>query len=214
MEKKELEEYLEKLENFDKLLTENPNNLDDNLINEIELVLKNFSNEINETVVETVNGDVIHVKIKKLHPDAVIPRYAIDGDVGMDLTCISFEVDDYGNYMYGTGLSMEIPKNYAGFIFPRSSISKYSLSLSNAVGVIDPGYRGEIICKFKPTPEHKIIKYDEDFIGVESKSIDKYEIGDRIAQIIIMPRPNIKFIELDNLSESERSKNGFGSTGK
>ena len=77
------------------------------------------------------------VKIKKLCENAVIPSYANPGDAGMDLVATSRMFDKYGNVEYGTGLAMEIPEGYVGLIFPRSSICKQDLSLSNAVGVID-----------------------------------------------------------------------------
>ena len=94
------------------------------------------------------------VKIKKLHPDAVIPSYAKPGDAGMDLTAISKRVetgsDENGEYIeYGTGLAIEIPEGHVGLVFPRSSVSKKDLFLANAVGVIDSGYRGEVKLRFK-----------------------------------------------------------------
>jgi len=140
---------------------------------------------------------MIEVKIKKLSEYAVIPTYGKDGDAAMDLTATSREVDAHGNQAYGTGLAMEIPYGYVGLIFPRSSVSKTSLILANSVGIIDAGYRGEIICKFKPTTSY----------------YHQYRIGDRIAQIMIIPRLEISFIEVDELSNSERGDGGFGSTG-
>lgn len=152
----------------------------------------------------------MRVEIKKLHKDAVIPSYAKFGDAGMDLTAVSKEIDDYGNESYGTGLAIEIPVDYVGLIFPRSSISKFHLDLANAVGVIDSGYRGEIICKFKPTPHFTIGSHNTNMLKVNMS----YEIGDRIAQIIIMPVPEVTFIEVDELSETDRGDGGFGSTNK
>lgn len=139
------------------------------------------------------------VKIKKLHPDAVIPTYAQDGDAGMDLTSVSWEIDDYGNIVYHTGLAFEIPQGYVGLIFPRSSICKKDIYLSNAVGVIDSGFRGEVLAKFKPR-----VKFSREMYGC----------GDRIAQIIILPYPYIEFEEADELNKTDRSDGGFGSTGK
>ena len=149
------------------------------------------------------------VKIKKLHPDAVIPAYAKTGDAGMDLTAVSMKIDEYGNICYGTGLAFEIPEGYVGLIFPRSSICKEQLLLSNAVGVIDSGFRGEVSFKFKPS-----VAFDK--LGdLTSKLLyGAYKIGDRIGQIIIMPYPQIEFIEVEELSETERGTNGYGSTGK
>lgn len=151
----------------------------------------------------------MEVKIKKLHKDAVIPKYAKPGDAGMDLTAVSRYLDKYGNICYGTGLAFEIPEGYVGLIFPRSSICKEQLLLSNAVGVIDSGFRGEVSFKFKPS-----VAFDK--LGdLTSKLLySAYKIGDRIGQIIIMPYPQIEFIEVEELSETERGTNGYGSTGK
>lgn len=138
------------------------------------------------------------VKIKKLHPDAVIPQYAKRGDAGMDLVATEV-IDGYGfSVTYGTGLAMEIPEGFVGLVFPRSSIRKYDLSLTNCVGVIDSGYRGEIQATFRKEA------------GIPSK---RYEVGDKIAQMIILPYPSIQFIETDELSDTERGADGFGSTG-
>lgn len=179
----------------------------------------------------------MEVKIKKLCETAVIPSYAMPGDAGMDLVATSRVFDKYGNVEYGTGLAMEIPEGYVGLIFARSSISKQDLSLANAVGVIDSGYRGEIKFKFKPTLAYmtfgvatnsKGIDEDSDssdssdsfdFVGIaggiEKDCVDAsiYNVGDRIGQIIIMPYPTISFLEVDELSSTERADGGFGHTG-
>ena len=138
----------------------------------------------------------VEVKIKKLHPDAVTPTYAKLGDAGMDLYAVDMHWDEYGNFVFQTGLAMEIPEGYVGLIFPRSSISKTPHSLRNSVGVIDSGYRGEIIIKFS---------------GDSGQTT--YEPGDRVAQIIIMPHPEVRFVEAGALTETERGDGGFGSTG-
>ena len=137
----------------------------------------------------------MQVKIKKLNPNAVIPTYAKQGDAGMDLVATSMKFDGT-QITYGTGLAMEIPKGFVGLIFPRSSIRKTDLILSNSVGVIDSGYRGEIQATFKRS-------------GVYA-----YAVGDRICQIMIIPHPPIEFEEVDELSDTERGDGGFGSTGK
>lgn len=139
------------------------------------------------------------VKIKKLHPNAVIPSYAKHGDAGMDLTATKKKYDAKGNIVYGTDLAIEIPEGYVGLLFPRSSNSKYDLILSNSVGVIDSGYRGEIMMKFKETT----FPYG-----------GEYRVGDRIGQMIIMPYPKIEFEEVEELSVTERGDGGYGSTGK
>lgn len=135
----------------------------------------------------------MRVKIKKLHPNAVIPKYAKPGDAGLDLTAIGIE--EKGNHItYHTGLVMEIPQGYVGLLFPRSSVYKTHQMLSNCVGVIDSGYRGEIMMKF-------------------TRSRDQYVIGSKIGQLIIMPYPHIEFEEVDQLSDTERGTGGYGSTG-
>ena len=144
----------------------------------------------------------MHVKIKKLHPNAVIPTYAKDGDAGMDLVATSIISETTTDVTYGMGIALEIPYEFVGLIFPRSSVRKYDLALTNCVGVIDSGYRGELQATFKKTNWLK---------GNES---EKYQIGDRIAQIIIIPHPYITFDEVEELSSTERGEGGFGSTGK
>lgn len=149
------------------------------------------------------------VKIKKLDNKAVIPHYAKNGDAGMDLTAISMSYDEYGNICYGTGLAFEIPQGYVGLVFPRSSCSKKQLLLSHAVGVIDSGYRGEVTFKFKPS-----LALDVWQCVTDRRLYGVYEIGERIAQIVIMPYPHIEFEQVDELSETERGIGSYGSTGK
>lgn len=138
------------------------------------------------------------VKIKKLHPDAFIPKYASPGDAWMELVAVSMNTER-DNVIYGTGLAFEIPRGYAGFIFPRSSIRNKDLSLTNCVGVINSGYRCEVELTF-------VLHYTRE-PGI-------YKIGDRIGQIIIMPYPEIEFEEVAELSTTERGSGGFGHTGE
>lgn len=149
---------------------------------------------------------MLKVKIKRLNPDAVIPQYAKPGDAGMDLVATSheFEQNAAGRRLqvYGTGLAFEIPEGYVGLIFPRSSIAKTELSLTNCVGVIDSGYRGEVKFKFAIDG------------GSRATNEGTYKIGDRIGQIIIMPFPQVNFEEVTELSDSERGAGSFGSSGK
>jgi dUTP pyrophosphatase len=139
------------------------------------------------------------VKIKKLHNNAVIPSYAKEGDAGMDLVATSKSECINNIITYGTGLSIEIPEGYVGLLFPRSSIYKQDIYLTNSVGVIDSGYRGEIMIKFAITES-------EQYANI-------YNVGDRIAQLIILPYPYIRFEEVKELSETDRNEKGFGSTG-
>ena len=151
----------------------------------------------------------MEVKIKKLYEDSILPTKAHTTDAGYDLYAHSKSYDDDGNVVYGSGVAMEIPQGYVGLVFPRSSNAKKDLILSNSVGVIDSGYRGEISFKFKPS--NVIEKPD---LAYMPESISKYEIGERIGQIIIMPYPEIEFVEVDELSDSERGDGGYGSSGK
>ena len=141
----------------------------------------------------------VKVNVKKLHPKAVIPSYAKAGDAGMDLTAVEISIhQDYGYYEYNTGLAFEIPEGYVGYVFPRSSISKYSLNLCNAVGVIDSGYRGPVMLRFNR---------DNNSSNVE------YLPGDKVGQLVIMPVPTIELTEVEELSTTERGAGGFGSSG-
>ncbi len=135
------------------------------------------------------------INIKKLHPDAVIPRYAKPGDAGMDLTAVDVS-SDYSCLTYKTGLAIEIPEGYVGLLFPRSSVYKTGQQLSNCVGVIDSGYRGEIMMKFSLSPYG-----------------NEYQVGDRVGQLIVIPYPSIDFVEVNSLSDTERGSGGYGSTG-
>ena len=148
---------------------------------------------------------MLQVNIKKLSDNAVIPTYAKDGDAGMDLTATSKSYDDHGNVVYGTSIAFEIPKGFVGLLFPRSINTKKDLILGNSLGVLDSGYRGEVVFKFKPTMNFDDLQYA---LGC----CDEYEIGDRIGQIIIMPYPQIMFNVVDELSNSDRGIGGFGST--
>ena len=139
------------------------------------------------------------VKIKKLHYDAVIPTYAKESDAGMDLVATKIISNTTFDVTYGTDIALEIPEGFVGLVFPRSSIRKYELILSNSVGVIDSGYRGEIQATFKKEN------------GLDSLA---YKVGDRICQLIIIPYPSIEFEEVNELNNTERGAGGFGSTGK
>ena len=141
----------------------------------------------------------MNVKIKKLNDAAVIPVRGTEHSAGMDLTAVSKEVVDNGKHgyvNYGTGLAFAIPEGHVGLLFPRSSISKTGLILSNSAGVIDSDYRGEVTMRFK-----------------HIKDTDNYNIGDRIGQLIIIPYPQVTFEEVSELDETVRGAGGYGSTG-
>lgn len=211
MEKEDVEGYIKKLEELEKTIGTEGDNDDDS----IDL---NFMTELNEllgklqedfsisptpeqttTMKQNTTNDGVLVKVKKLDPNAVIPSYSKVGDAGMDLT-ITKEIENTSfSVSYGFGIAMEIPKGYVGLIFPRSSVRNQDLILSNCVGVIDSGYRGELQATFKKTQ------------GLDSI---KYKVGERGAQIVILPYPTIYMTEVPELSDTERGTGGFGSTGK
>jgi dUTP pyrophosphatase len=139
------------------------------------------------------------VLFKKLVPEAVKPKFGKPGDAGADLvaTSVDFSRDSNNQIVYGTGLAVEIPEGMVGLVFPRSSVRNYDLVLSNGVGVIDSGYRGEIMATF----------------NLKNPWADIYKVGDRIAQLVIVPVPLIQYAETKELSETSRGEGGHGSTG-
>lgn len=147
---------------------------------------------------------------KKLNPEAKAPRKAHVTDAAYDLFATSMEVDQNGNVVYGTGLAMEIPKGFAGLLFPRSSIAKKQLLQSNSVGVIDSGYRGEIKIKFKPSAGFIDVSGEADIPCYP----EVYETGEYVGQLMVIPALALDFFEVDELSDSDRGEGGFGSTGK
>lgn len=145
------------------------------------------------------------VRFKKMHPLASMPKKAHATDAGFDLYCVDTSIDwAKQELVCRLGVAVEIPEGYAGLIFPRSSISNKPLILHNGVGVVDHGYTGEITAKFLITDMRAFLQADE----------NKYMIGDRIAQLIILPYPEIEFEETDALETSERGGGGYGSTGR
>ena len=138
------------------------------------------------------------IKVKRLNELAMLPTKAHATDAGFDLYATSKIYDNDGNVVYGCGLAFEIPEGYMGLVFPRSSNAKKSLILTNSVVVIDAGYRGEVTAKFKSlSPFHDA----------------EYKIGERFAQIIFLPLPNVELVITDELSDSERGTGGYGSSG-
>lgn len=143
------------------------------------------------------------VNFKKLSPKAVTPTYATSGDAGLDITCIGYQIDKDNNYIeYFTGLALEIPAGHVGLLFPRSSVSKTDLQLANCVGVVDSGYRGELTFRYK-------FRKDAFFA-----SLKRYQEGDRVGQLMVLPYPEIELEEIKELAESERGAGSYGSTGK
>lgn len=135
------------------------------------------------------------IKTKKLRENAVMPQRMNVGDAGFDLVATSMRKDyEHGVVVFGTGLAFELSEGYAMFVYPRSSSYKHHALMANCVGVVDSGYRGEVHVMFR---------------GLDCE----YEVGDRIAQAVIMPIPSVEYVEAEELSDSERGANGIGSTG-
>ena len=198
MEKETVEEYIQKLKLLEKGMSSEEENDDVNFIGELDSLLSRLTTDIQKTQMNSDTDFSLKVKVKKLHPDAVIPKYSKDGDAGMDLTIVREIENTSFSVSYGFGIAMEIPKGYVGLIFPRSSVRNQDLILSNCVGVVDSGYRGELQATFKKTN------------GLDSI---KYKVGERGAQIVILPYPTVYMAEVPELSSTERGTGGFGSTG-
>lgn len=157
------------------------------------------------------------VQYKKLKPEAVKPKFGKPGDAGADLTATSVDLSRDGQVVYGTGLAVEIPEGMVGLVFPRSSVRNKDLAMSNSVGVIDSGYRGEIMLTYNLTdtimttsevhPDH-VAKH-----GSSGEYWNIYNVGDRVGQLVIVPVPLIQYSEVKELSETVRGTGGHGSTG-
>jgi dUTP pyrophosphatase len=140
---------------------------------------------------------MVTVKFSTCHERAVTPYKLYEDDACFDLVACWGRYD--GSVIeYGVGLKLEIPRGYVGLIYPRSSIGDRRLVLANSVGVIDSGYRGEILVRFR---------------RVGDFACSPYNVGDRIAQLMVVPIPKVKFKRVDRLSPSSRGAKGFGSTG-
>ncbi|MEJ2471271.1 MAG: dUTP diphosphatase [Desulfuromonadales bacterium] len=144
---------------------------------------------------------MVKVKIKKLHPKAVIPRYMSEHAAGLDLCTVIDEpviLAPGERVLLPTGLALEIPPGYEGQVRPRSGLAlKQGIALVNAPGTIDADYRGEVGII--------VINHGRDPVT--------FAPGDRIAQLIIAPVTRAQLLETDELSSSERSSGGFGHTG-
>jgi len=142
------------------------------------------------------------INYKKLNPNAKAPFRATENSAGADLFAhleSDAVIEAGARQLIATGIAIEIPSGYGGFIFPRSSVStKHGITLANCVGVIDADYRGEV--------KVSLINHSDTAYTVNN--------GDRIAQLVIMPVQMTEYIEKDQLTDTERGVGGFGSTGK
>jgi dUTP pyrophosphatase len=142
---------------------------------------------------------VIELPIQRLREDAVVPERAYAGDAGLDLAAIErVELGPGERAVVGTGLAVAIPGGYAGFVQPRSGLAaRHGISVVNAPGLIDSGYRGEV----------RVVLLNTD--RVEPFVV---EPGMRIAQLVVLPVPELELVETEELPESERGVRGFGSS--
>lgn len=144
----------------------------------------------------------MNLKYKKLSENAVTPSYMKDGDAGLDLVATKIVKNGLFSVWYNTDIAIEIPKGHFGMLPPRSSITNDgTLTMANSVGIIDAGFRGGIQVRFNRT-----------FKGFFTRK--QYNIGDRIAQLIIVPFKTVKPEPAIFLSKSERGTGGYGSTNK
>lgn len=142
-------------------------------------------------------NDKTHV-VPYIRDNVPLLKYAKPGDAGLDLTAREITSQNKDQITYQTGISASIPEGHVGLVFPRSSIKNYDLSLSNSIGVIDSGYRGEIAVVFNV----KKVKFPK-----------VYEVGERVAQLVIVKLASISLEEVSKLNDTERGVNGYGSTG-
>lgn len=142
----------------------------------------------------------LNIPLQKLHEAATIPTYARQSDAGVDLTATEdVRIEPGRRAMVPTGIAMAIPEGYVGLIHPRSGLAaKHGITVLNAPGTIDAGYRGEF----------KVI-----LLNTDLDSAVEFKVGDRIAQLVIQPVSQASFEITDSLEASERGEGGFGSTG-
>lgn len=142
---------------------------------------------------------MIEVAVRRLHEDAVLPSQAYDGDAGLDLAACEAAVLEPGERAtIGTGVAVEIPEGYAGFVQPRSGLaSRHGIGVVNSPGLVDSGYRGEI----------RVV-----LLNTDARSSFTVEPGMRIAQLVIAPVATVHLIEVAELSASARGERGFGSS--
>ncbi|HET8892809.1 MAG TPA: dUTP diphosphatase [Gaiellaceae bacterium] len=142
---------------------------------------------------------MIELPIRRLRPDAVLPQRAYGGDAGLDLSaCERVELGPGERATVPTGLAVAIPEGYAGFVQPRSGIAmRNGITIVNSPGLVDSGYRGEL----------QVV-----LLNTDAREPFVVEPGMRIAQLVVVPIPDIELVELDELPESERGVRGFGSS--
>jgi dUTP pyrophosphatase len=144
---------------------------------------------------------MIELSIRRLREDAVLPERAYAGDAGLDLAaCERHELGPGERASVGTGLAVAIPEGYAGFVQPRSGLAaRHGITIVNTPGLVDSGYRGEL----------RVI-----LLNTDARESFVVEPGMRIAQLVVLPVPELELTEVDELPESERGVRGFGSSSR
>jgi len=142
---------------------------------------------------------MIEVAVRRLRNDAVLPVQAYEGDAGLDLAaCEEIELGPGERAVVPTGIAVEIPSGYAGFVQPRSGLAaRHGIGVVNSPGLIDSGYRGEI---------HVVL------LNTDSVETFTVERGMRIAQLVVAPVASVRLVEVEELAASERGGRGFGSS--
>jgi dUTP pyrophosphatase len=141
----------------------------------------------------------VEVQFRKLRDDAVVPTRAYDGDAGLDLaSCERVALAPGERATVGTGLAVAVPDGYAGFVQPRSGLaSRHGITIVNAPGLVDSGYRGEV----------RVV-----LLNTDARESFVIEPGMRIAQLVVLPVPSAEPVEVEELAETERGVRGFGSS--
>lgn len=142
----------------------------------------------------------ITLPIKALRDDIELPTYAYEGDAGLDLRSAEcYTIEPSQRALISTGFAIALPNGYAGFVVPRSGLAvKHGITVTNAPGLIDSGYRGEIKVSL---------------LNASTDSAFVIEKGDRIAQLVVVPVPQVNLVVCNELTETQRGEGGFGSSG-
>jgi dUTP pyrophosphatase len=146
-----------------------------------------------------VTQEVVEVAVHRLREDATLPSRAYDGDAGLDLAaCEEVTLDPGERASVGTGIAVEIPEGYAGFVQPRSGLAaRHGIGVVNSPGLIDAGYRGEV----------RVV-----LLNTDAREAFTVEPGMRIAQLVVAPVASVRLVEVEELATSERGARGFGSS--
>lgn len=198
------------------------------------------TNSLYDSIKESMD-DVVDIKVFLDNPDAILPAYAHDGDIGMDITATAVEYNkERDSYIYHTGIHMESGRGIGCFLFPRSSNTKTDAYLPNSVGVVDSLlYRGELCFIFKNRTEMDVVagfyaltkylelpfwkKWRTNYKKMWIEAVDDlvkdplkfapYEVGDRIGQMVIFRHPQVRIQQVEKLEDLSTTVRGEGGFG-